>query len=44
MVIKGGYWITQVYIVYMGALPSINDYVAINDYHFSLVRSVTGKR
>ncbi|KAG5376316.1 hypothetical protein IGI04_040912 [Brassica rapa subsp. trilocularis] len=32
-----------VYIVYMGALPSINDYVTIEDYHFSLVRSVTGK-
>ncbi|CAN7140288.1 unnamed protein product [Brassica rapa subsp. narinosa] len=33
----------KVYIVYMGALPSINDYVSIEDYHFSLVRSVTGK-
>ncbi|CDY33017.1 BnaA10g12230D [Brassica napus] len=33
----------QVYIVYMGALPSINDYVTIEDHHFSLVRSVTGK-
>ncbi|KAH0860027.1 LOW QUALITY PROTEIN: hypothetical protein HID58_088288 [Brassica napus] len=33
----------KVYIVYMGALPSINDYVTIEDYHFSLVRSVTGK-
>ncbi|KAG2299807.1 hypothetical protein Bca52824_036279 [Brassica carinata] len=33
----------QVYIVYMGALPSFNDYATIESYHFSVVRSVTGE-